>query len=103
MHDEVGKTMSSSTKADKRPIDVQCFKALKVLGKGSFGDVYLVERALAEGENPATCLTVGQQFAMKILPKAKIFKHNLIRYAVTERKVMTIINHPFIIKLKFSF
>lgn len=40
---------------------------------------------------------------MKILPKAKIFKHNLIRYAVTEWKVMTMINHPFIIKLKFSF
>ena len=40
---------------------------------------------------------------MKVLPKSKIFKHNLIRYAVTERKVMTMLNHPFIIKLKFSF
>ena len=51
--------MSSSTKIDKRPIDVCCFKSLKVLGKGSFGDVYLVERILADGENPATALTVG--------------------------------------------
>ena len=34
--------MSSSTGENKRKIDGLSFKALKVLGKGSFGDVYLV-------------------------------------------------------------
>jgi len=43
------------------------------------------------------------KYAMKILPKQKIIKHNLIKYAITERKVMSVINHPFIIKLHYSF
>lgn len=29
--------------------------------------------------------------------------HNLIRYAQTERNVMSIANHPFIVKLNFAF
>ena len=74
--------MSSSTGETQRKIDSLSFKALKVLGKGSFGDVYLVERVLAPDESHTKC--IGQTFAMKILPKAKIIKHNLIRYALTE-------------------
>ncbi len=42
--------MSSSIGENRRKVDSLCFKALKILGKGSFGDVYLVERVLAPGE-----------------------------------------------------
>lgn len=50
--------MSSSVGDNKWKIDGHSFKALKVLGKGSFGDVYLVERALApdELETSVNCL-----------------------------------------------
>ena len=40
---------------------------------------------------------------MKALDKSKIQKHNLIKYAMTERNVLSITNHPFIIKLNFAF
>jgi len=40
---------------------------------------------------------------MKVLLKEKIFKENLIRYAITERNVMRIMRHPFIVKLNYAF
>ncbi len=40
---------------------------------------------------------------MKILPKDKVIKNNLIRYALTERKIMALVDHPFVIKLNYSF
>lgn len=95
--------MSSSVGENKRKVDCLSFKALKVLGKGSFGDVYLVERIQAPDEEEKSSPCFGTHFAMKILPKSKIIKHNLIRYALTEWKVMASVNHPFIIKLKYSF
>ena len=30
-------------------------------------------------------------------------EHNLIKYALTERNVLSITNHPFIVKLNFAF
>jgi serine/threonine protein kinase len=70
--------MTSSTGTTPVEIGVHHFKALKVLGKGSFGDVYLVDRIVGPGETPETCKFLGKLFAMKILPKEKILKHNLI-------------------------
>ena len=90
----------SPSKTDGR-IGPDHFKVLKVLGKGSFGDVYLVERKDVDREGD--CPLTGKKFAMKILPKNKVIKQNLIRYAMTEKRVMSMINHPFIIKLNYAF
>ena len=30
-------------------------------------------------------------------------EHNLIKYARTERNVLSVTNHPFIVKLNFAF
>lgn len=32
-----------------------------------------------------------------------IKEHNLTRYALTERNVLSITSHPFIVKLRFAF
>jgi serine/threonine protein kinase len=40
---------------------------------------------------------------MKVLSKSKIMGHNLTRYAMTERNVLSIANHPFIVKLNYAF
>ena len=44
-----------------------------------------------------------QLYAMKVLPKNKFVGHNLIRYALTERNILSLLNHPFIVKLKYAF
>lgn len=48
---------------------------------------------------------------MKVLEKSMILstyskyniEHNLFRYAQTERNVLSITSHPFIVKLKYAF
>eukprot|EP01016_Furgasonia_blochmanni_P040196 TRINITY_DN5101_c0_g2_i2.p1 TRINITY_DN5101_c0_g2~~TRINITY_DN5101_c0_g2_i2.p1 ORF type:complete len:295 (+),score=67.55 TRINITY_DN5101_c0_g2_i2:552-1436(+) len=40
---------------------------------------------------------------MKVLRKDRILNQNLTRYAQTERNVLSIMNHPFIVGLKFAF
>jgi serine/threonine protein kinase len=41
--------------------------------------------------------------AMKVLSKDKILGKNLVRYAMTERNVLSAMNHPFIVKLNYAF
>lgn len=40
---------------------------------------------------------------MKVLSKAKVMTDNLVKYAQTERNVLSYIQHPFIVSLKFAF
>ncbi len=63
-----------------------------MLGTGSFGEVFLVEK-----------ISNGKYYAMKVLTKSKIMGHNLTRYAMTERNVMSLVDHPFIVKLRYAF
>jgi len=75
----------------------QSFLPIFKLGSGSFGQVFLVEKI---GSKP------GQEnklYAMKILNKKQILGQNLVRYAKTERDVLTYIKHPFIVGLKYAF
>lgn len=62
------------------------------MGKGSFGEVYLVEKKSNQ-----------KLFAMKVLQKDKIINQNLVRYAKAERDVLSIVNHPFMVKLNYAF
>ena len=68
------------------------FNPIFRLGRGSFGEVYLVEK-----------IPEGTYFAMKILHKRKIMGQNLVRYARTERDVLSYFNHPFIVSIAYAF
>jgi len=78
------------------------FKALMKLGQGSFGVVYLVEklRFAAGSTEPQK---TNKYYAMKILNKKQILGQNLVKYAKTERDVLTYTHHPFIVGLKYAF
>lgn len=73
-------------------MDVRDFVVHSVIGKGSFGEVYLVQKK-----------DTLMLYAMKVLHKQKIKEDNLQRYAITERNVLSSINHPFIVRLHFAF
>jgi serine/threonine protein kinase len=40
---------------------------------------------------------------MKVLTKDKLMARNLIKYAITERNVLSYIKHPFIVGLNYAF
>mmetsp|Transcript_92781 Transcript_92781/g.248147 ORF Transcript_92781/g.248147 Transcript_92781/m.248147 type:complete len:673 (+) Transcript_92781:3-2021(+) len=70
------------------------FQFISLLGKGSFGEVFKVSHRDTQ-----------QIFAMKTMLKKKICSRNknLEKYAVTERNVLSYINHPFIVQLYYTF
>ena len=68
------------------------FICLAQLGKGSFGEVYLVQK-----------INTKEKFAMKVLRKERIMGQNLLKYAMAERNVLSLSNHPFIVKLNYAF
>lgn len=45
----------------------------------------------------------GRLYAIKVLPKSKLGSNNLKRYAMTERNVLSSLNHPFMVKLHYAF
>mmetsp|Transcript_25117 Transcript_25117/g.38928 ORF Transcript_25117/g.38928 Transcript_25117/m.38928 type:complete len:130 (+) Transcript_25117:2323-2712(+) len=76
----------------KRSYGEENFLPLKKLGSGSFGDVFLVRDKNS-----------GKLYAMKTLSKRKILGQNLVRYAKTERDVLSYMRHPFIVNLNYAF
>ena len=68
------------------------FEKLKVLGKGSFGEVLLVK---LKANN--------KYYAMKILLKKQVILRHQEAHTKTERDLMVRINCPFIVNIKFAF
>jgi len=60
--------------------------------------VYLVEKSNSSDQDGPKEL-----YAMKVLSKEKILGNNYIKYAMTERNVLSYTHHPFIVKLNFAF
>jgi len=63
-----------------------------VIGKGSFGKVFLVREK-----------ETGVIYAMKVLRKENIIKRNQIEHTRTERNVLGYVRHRFIVGLKMAF
>lgn len=68
------------------------FKLLKVIGEGSYGLVMLVRE-----------IQTGEVFAIKMLKKKHLEKRNQVVHTLTERQVLEMVKHPFIINLKYAF
>ena len=77
----------------KHNLSTSDFTFHKLLGKGSFGEVYLSSLKSKRKEI----------FAIKVLSKEKIVKKNLTRYALTEKKILSLVKNPFIVKLYAAF
>uniref|UniRef100_UPI00358EED19 3-phosphoinositide-dependent protein kinase 1 n=1 Tax=Myxine glutinosa TaxID=7769 RepID=UPI00358EED19 len=68
------------------------FKFGKILGEGSFSTVVLAK------EN-----ATDKEFAMKILEKLHIIKEKKVRHVKREKDILSFLNHPFFVKLFFTF
>uniref|UniRef100_A0A0A9YAP4 Serine/threonine-protein kinase Sgk3 n=3 Tax=Lygus hesperus TaxID=30085 RepID=A0A0A9YAP4_LYGHE len=82
--------LGPSERVFARPSD---FDFLSVIGKGSFGKVFL-----------AMHITDKQYYAVKVLSKKLIMMKNEVKHIMSERNVLLKnLSHPFLVSLKFSF
>jgi len=74
------------------PPSLESFKIIKVIGKGSFGKVFLVKE-----------IQTNELYALKVLRKDNIIKRNQVEHTRTERSVLGYVKHPFIVGLNMAF
>lgn len=73
------------------------FEPIKVIGKGGFSRVLLGNLQTVRRKDS------GHLYAMKVIKKQFIEKAKKINQIATERRVMGIIKHPFIVELNWAF
>lgn len=64
-----------------------------ILGEGAFGNVYLASPKFSP----------EKQYAIKVQSKEFIICKNMIPYIMNEKDVLSVLDHPFIIKLRMAF
>lgn len=82
----------------ERPLSVEDFDLLNVVGKGAFGKVMLVRKKVSAGGEGA-----GEVYAMKVLKKSVIKDKGQIEHTKSERAILNEIKHPYIVQLRFAF
>ncbi|SZF01175.1 unnamed protein product [Blumeria hordei] len=73
-------------------LKIEDFELLKVVGKGSFGKVMQVKKKDTQ-----------RIYALKTIRKAHIISRSEVAHTLAERSVLSQINNPFIVPLKFTF
>jgi len=77
---------------NNQTIGVEDFELLKVVGQGAFGKVYQVRRA-----------GTSEIYAMKVMRKDKIMERNHAEYVKSERDILTKVDNPFVVRLRYAF
>jgi len=80
---------------DGKRVCLEDFTLLRVIGKGSFGKVMLVEKKAG--------VSAGRVFAMKVLNKRTIVERNEVEHTKSEKSILMKLESPFLVKLHFSF
>ncbi|CAK9144446.1 unnamed protein product [Ilex paraguariensis] len=73
-------------------VGLEDFEVMKVVGQGAFGKVFQVRKR-----------GTLEIFAMKVMRKDKVMEKNHTAYMKAERDILTQIEHPFIVQLRYSF
>ncbi|CAK64739.1 unnamed protein product (macronuclear) [Paramecium tetraurelia] len=73
-------------------ITLKDFIFVKCIGVGGFSRVYMVKKK-----------SNGRFYAMKLIDKEFILQHKKQGIVQNERDIMTVLDHPFIIKLEYAF
>lgn len=73
-------------------VSLDHFRLLRVVGKGAFGKVRIVERK-----------DTGLTFALKYIRKDEVVRSESVRNMIRERRMLEHLNHPFLCNLRYSF
>lgn len=73
-------------------IGVDYFELVRVIGRGTFGKVFLVKKKNDD-----------KYYAMKKMKKEMIIKNNVKEQIMTERLILSRLDNPYLAKLHFAF
>jgi len=73
-------------------LSLEDFHTVKVIGKGAFGEVRLVQKR-----------DTGKIYAMKTLLKSEMYKKDQLAHVKAERDVLADANSPWVVSLYYSF
>ena len=73
-------------------LGVDDFEPIKVIGKGAFGEVRLVQK-----------VDTGHVYAMKILRKADMVEKEQVAHVRAERDILVEVDHTWVVKMFYSF
>jgi Protein kinase domain len=90
-------------------IKLEDMKRIKILGAGTFGQVWLVTltpkaaAAAAAQAGPNSTTDFKKPYALKIQAKYELVQDGQAKAVVQEKHIMSQLNHPFIINLESAF
>jgi len=77
---------------DPGKVTEESFTKLKVIGRGSFGKVFKVQKK-----------DTGQIFAMKVLNKSEVAERNEVTHARAENSILRKLDCPFLVHMHYAF
>ncbi|KAI0265200.1 AGC/NDR protein kinase [Gloeopeniophorella convolvens] len=87
-----GKKESTYLRLRRTKLGLHDFRTVKVIGKGAFGEVRLVQKT-----------DTGKIYAMKTLKKEEMLKKDQLAHVRAERDVLAESNSPWVVQLFYSF
>lgn len=89
---QLGRRETSFLRLRRTRLGLADFRTVKVIGKGSFGEVRVVQK-----------VDTGKIYAMKTLRKSEMFKKDQLAHVRAERDVLAESNSPWVVQLYYSF
>ncbi|CCE63697.1 hypothetical protein TPHA_0F02150 [Tetrapisispora phaffii CBS 4417] len=88
----LGKKESQFLRLRRTRLSLEDFQTVKVIGKGAFGEVRLVQK-----------VDTGKIYAMKTLLKSEMYKKDQLAHVKAERDVLAGSDSPWVVSLYYSF
>lgn len=89
---QLGRRETSFLRLRRTRLGLSDFRTVKVIGKGSFGEVRVVQKN-----------DTGKIYAIKTLRKSEMFKKDQLAHVRAERDVLAESNSPWVVQLYYSF
>ncbi|KAH9951573.1 AGC/NDR protein kinase [Amylocystis lapponica] len=89
---QLGKRESAFLRLRRTKLGLDDFRTVKVIGKGAFGEVRVVQKT-----------DTGKIYAMKTLRKDEMLKKDQLAHVRAERDVLAESNSPWVVQLFYSF
>ncbi|KAJ7590979.1 kinase-like domain-containing protein [Mycena floridula] len=89
---QLGINESSFLRLRRTKLGLDNFRTVKVIGKGAFGEVRLVQKT-----------DTGKIYAMKTLKKDEMLKKDQLAHVRAERDILAQSNSPWVVQLFYSF